>query len=632
MEPVQRNPSDLARATIRRLAERRLAPTPSNYTAIYTELSGDVTGEVAVAGLFLRQLGNDLNKVCTPAQFAKVEKALATLDPAQVRAAIVDLVSADKSGPDKLKPGDHWGEIVRELIRAWDIRTPEWTQARKRESLEHVATAFGADEGKLAARLRALIKSWSARGADARAARLADELPPEGDTTSPVRPAAGGSEFQIPVASSRMPSVELAPAAKLPLPLLAQAQAAVSRTGADEACILLRDLAVDLLVLAVGEGTSGDERLIVQSGKLIQHLRAASTAAQLAAQAPKIRVLMRRAEQVRGSQREMLQSLLGLLHLIVSNIEELVPDERWVKGQVERLRNLIADPLDGESLADAEKAFREIIVKQSTIKKSIKEAEGALKDMLHSFIGRLSTMSETTGQYQSKVEAYSTRIDGAEDIGSLSAVVRSLLDDTRLAQADILRSRDELIDAQRRAREYEEQVGRLERALSDVSNLLREDPLTGVLNRRGLAEAFAVETARSDRAELPFCAALLDVDNFKKLNDTHGHQTGDRALQHLALIVRDAIRPTDVVARFGGEEFVVLMPQTAPDEAVQIMARVQRQLTRSLFMNDNQRILITFSAGVTRRMLDEDQATVLARADQALYEAKATGKNKVVFI
>jgi diguanylate cyclase len=618
------NATDIARATIRQLAERRLAPTPSNYAAIYAELSGDLVSVTLGAGPFLRQLGADLAKVCTPSQFSNIEKAMATLDPELARSAIVELVGAGK-GDDK------WGELIRDLIRSWDVRSPEWTQARKRESLEHVATAFGADGDKLASRLRALVKSWSARGADARSARLTEDLPAE--TGPAMRAREGGAETANATAVAKDSTGSPPPAAgPLPSPVVARPVQGESARQANEVCTLLRDLSIDLLRLAVGEGASGDERLIAQSGKLIQSLRAASEPAELAAQAPKVRMLMRRAEQVRGSQRDMMQSLLGLLHLIVSNIEELVPDERWVKGQVERLRSLIADPLDGGSLAEAEKAFREIIVKQSSIKQGIREAHGAMKDMLSSFIGRLSSMSESTGQYQSKVESYTVRIRSAEDIGSLSAVVQMLLEDTRLAQADILRSRDELLEAQSRARQYEEQVAKLERELSDVSSLLREDPLTGVLNRRGLAEAFSVETARSDRMEKPLCAALLDVDNFKKLNDTHGHDAGDRALQHLADIVREAIRPTDVVARFGGEEFVVLMPQTDGEEAVQIMTRVQRHLTRGFFLSGNQKMLITFSAGVTRRALDEDQATVLARADQALYEAKATGKNKVIFI
>ena len=618
------NASDIARATIRQLAERRLAPTPSNYAGIYAELSGDESSIALGAGPFLRQLGADLVRVCAPSQISNVEKAMASLDPGAARAAIVNLVA-----PAGAKSADQWAELIRDLIRSWDIRTPDWTQARKRESLEHVAAAFGADNDKLAPRLRALVKSWSARGADARTARLTEDFPAESEEPSrgmaePAKAIAGAVAAKAPV--------DAAQPAATPLPAPARATHGDAPRQANEACVLLRDLAIDLLGLAVGDGASGDERLIAQSGRLIQSLRAASEPAELAAQAPKIRMLMRRAEQVRGSQREMMQSLLGLLHLIVSNIEELVPDERWVKGQVERLRTLIADPLDGGSLAEAEKAFREIIVKQSSIKQGIREAHGAMKDMLSSFIGRLASMSESTGQYQSKVESYTVRIKGAEDIGSLSAVVQMLLEDTRLAQADILRSRDELLAAQSRARQYEERVAKLERELSDVSSLLREDPLTGVLNRRGLAEAFSVETARSDRVEKPLCVALLDVDNFKKLNDTHGHDAGDRALQHLADIVREAIRPTDVVARFGGEEFVVLMPQTDGEEAVQIMTRVQRHLTRGFFLNGNQKMLITFSAGVTRRALDEDQAAVLARADQALYEAKATGKNKVIFI
>lgn len=625
-------PSDIARATIRQLAERRLAPTPSNYAAIYAELSGDRAAIALGAGPFLRQLSADLTRACTPTQLARVEKALSALDPGQARAAIVALVTSDN-----VKPGDQWGALIRDLIRSWEVRTPDWTQARKRESLEHVSAAFGADDEKLAARLRALVKSWSARGADARSARLTEEPPTEAAAVTPPH-----ARIEAPVAISAAASEASGGiAARAPLsPAVPQMTASKQTVAkplamdphADEACVLLRDLAVDLLVFALGEGASGDQRLIAQSGKLIQSLRAASSPAQLAGHAPRIRMLMRRAQQVRGSQREMLQSLLSLLHLIISNIEELVPDERWVKGQVERLRALLADPLDGGSLAEAEKAFREIIVKQSSIKQSIREAQDAMKGMLAGFIGKLASMSESTGQYQSKVESYSERIKSAEDIGSLSALVQSLLEDTRLAQADILRSRDELLAAQRRANHYEEQAQKLERELSDVSSLLREDPLTGVLNRRGLAESFAVETARSDRAALPFCAALLDVDNFKKLNDTYGHDAGDRALQHLADIIREAIRPTDVVARFGGEEFVVLMPQTDAEEAVQIMTRVQRQLTRGFFLNGNKKLLITFSAGVTRRALDEDQSTVLARADQALYEAKSTGKNRVIFI
>jgi len=153
--------------------------------------------------------------------------------------------------------------------------------------------------------------------------------------------------------------------------------------------------------------------------------------------------------------------------------------------------------------------------------------------------------------------------------------------------------------------------------------------LTSVLNRRGLEEAFAIEEARAGRAGAPLAVALLDVDNFKLLNDKLGHVAGDSALKHLAGILRDAVRPSDVVARYGGEEFVLLLPETDIEEAVNVMARVQRTLTRRFFLYQNERVLITFSAGVALLGAGEGRDAVIARADSAMYQAKQSGKNRV---
>jgi diguanylate cyclase len=99
---------------------------------------------------------------------------------------------------------------------------------------------------------------------------------------------------------------------------------------------------------------------------------------------------------------------------------------------------------------------------------------------------------------------------------------------------------------------------------------------------------------------------------------------------HLTRIVRESIRPSDIVARFGGEEFVILLPDAQIDEAVAIMQRVQRELTRRFFLHDRQRILITFSAGVVQRMPGELRDAMIGRADRALYAAKQAGRNRVI--
>ena len=115
----------------------------------------------------------------------------------------------------------------------------------------------------------------------------------------------------------------------------------------------------------------------------------------------------------------------------------------------------------------------------------------------------------------------------------------------------------------------EDRIMQLETQLAQMSALVREDPLTRSLNRRGLEDEFAREASRADRYKTPFCIAVLDIDNFKALNDKRGHQTGDEALIHLVKVAKEELRLTDHIARLGGEEFLIMLPNTPLDEATQ---------------------------------------------------------------
>ena len=153
------------------------------------------------------------------------------------------------------------------------------------------------------------------------------------------------------------------------------------------------------------------------------------------------------------------------------------------------------------------------------------------------------------------------------------------------------------------------------------------DPLTGGLNRQALMDSLERERARSTRTGQPFSVAMLDVDHFKKINDSHGHPVGDRVLVHLCRRMSALVRPNDVVARYGGEEFVIVMPETTLAAALQAGQRI---LTQAVQVEDQPLPHFTISIGLAQwSSADTSVETVIARADAALYAAKANGRNRV---
>lgn len=235
-------------------------------------------------------------------------------------------------------------------------------------------------------------------------------------------------------------------------------------------------------------------------------------------------------------------------------------------------------------------------------------------------------LSNASEGYYRRVEAYARRIRASDDVSQIIGILDEALADTRaLHHSESVK----LAEAKVRAaeREIEALKTELERAVA-MSHL---DPLTGMLNRRGLELAYGRETARSDRHGTPMCAALIDLDDFKSLNDTYGHAAGDAALTHLCQVMRASLRPNDVLARVGGEEFFILLPDTNEQAAFAALSRLQKAVAGHRVRFEGKEFHVRFTASVALRSFGEPQSALAGRLDATLYLAKNSGKNRVMF-
>ncbi len=583
-----RNDYEVARRTLRLLAERKLAPTPNAYAEVWREVAGAPGGDtpLAVVRLVLRELVRS-HRLAREDTQAVIEAA-----QAQNWGDAADLIERQLKRRDS---SSNWPQLLVAMLKACDQIHPGWTRARKLDAVTRVAEA-GAETPELALeRLMRLMESWTS-------------APPP--TPVVEAPAAVASPVAAPVPL---------PSASPFLPPVSDCEREVAQWKS----MALRSIA--LLESALPEASVARQR----AADIRQDLRAAGGLPPESSRARLID-LGRLVERETEEQQRVRFGLARLLALLCDNMKTLAPDEAWLAGQLEPIRALLAGPIGSDALASAEHTLAQVIAQQAVARRGLAEAKVALREMLGTLIERIGAMSDSAGSYYERVDHWAQKLEAAEDFSSLSRIVQGLLADTTEVRGDIQRARHELNDSRRRVEAYEQRVRELERELVQVSSLVLRDPLTGALNRRGLEEAFEVESARAARYDAPLSLLMIDVDRFKAFNDSFGHVAGDRALVHLVTVMMASLRPTDALARVGGEEFAVLLPGSALTDAVAAATRLQHELSTRPFEVCSVPHALTFSAGVALWQSDEELESMIDRADIALYRAKHEGRDRVV--
>jgi len=496
---------------------------------------------------------------------------------------------------DQQKPPLEWPKLIRDLLKKLDTPHKGITVSRKKDGVETVLSKFSANGDVLFEKLQGLLSSWS----DAPTTAAVGDL---------AVPASESVATDSATAVAALPAVT--PGAKVHAEMVTQLRELLAQT-LESSLTSQPDLANEIHALAQqARSTTDFDQTTQLSKQLRQHW---------------IKLELRDSDKAK-----IQEGVVRLLRLLVENVGELASDDQWLHGQITTLQEIIAGPMDKRAIADAERNLRNAIIKQGFLKQSLIDAKSTLKSLMTTFIDRLGEVTEQTGEYHLRIAEYSKKIGGANNLSELNHLLDDIMRDTREVQASAQRSHEDLLNTRKQAHDAQERVRQLEQELEQASEKMHEDQLTGALNRRGMDEAMERELTRADRQQTPVSLALLDIDNFKQLNDTLGHQAGDHALIHLTTVIKEALRPTDQVARYGGEEFIIIMSETALEEGLATVTRLQRELTKKFFLHNNDRKLITFSAGVALRSTDESAEDLIARADKAMYDAKKAGKNRVV--
>jgi len=174
------------------------------------------------------------------------------------------------------------------------------------------------------------------------------------------------------------------------------------------------------------------------------------------------------------------------------------------------------------------------------------------------------------------------------------------------------------------------QKAELSKALERIQDLATRDELTGLVNRRYMQEVLTLEHQRCMRSGHPFCVVMIDLDHFKRINDTHGHAAGDAVLRAFAAEARAVVRVSDTLARWGGEEFLLLMTDTRAGLGRLGVERLRERIAALRPAGIDDALPVTFSAGLAEHRAGEPVTDTIVRADQAVYAAKAQGRNRVV--
>ncbi len=250
------------------------------------------------------------------------------------------------------------------------------------------------------------------------------------------------------------------------------------------------------------------------------------------------------------------------------------------------------------------------------------DAANALSDKVHQEVANI----ESSLQNSADIELLKQSV--SDHINVIQSALASFKQARKSAEAPSLTT--ELRELLKKVESIEHESSKTKELLEEERYRATHDTLTELPNREAYNERAYLELQRFKRYGRPLSLSICDIDYFKKINDTYGHQAGDRVLKLIARVISTRLRKVDFVARYGGEEFVILLPETEPEQARQVLDKIRQAIASAAFRFKDKPVKITISFGIASFVDDDSVELVFERADKALYQAKSDGRNRCV--
>lgn len=276
-----------------------------------------------------------------------------------------------------------------------------------------------------------------------------------------------------------------------------------------------------------------------------------------------------------------------------------------------------------ETLGEPETAEAEPSLTTEQRLDNSRELVDLVRKLISAVTERTGHLADDLGQKSLDMQKSINALEHTEEKQEISNLLNIILATTHTIQSTVEDAHQEISRSQ----------SALENMRSELQEAKRQvllDPLTGARNRYGMDASLGQEIARAKRSDGKFTLAMLDLDHFKKINDEYGHDVGDHVLVYFSQLSHAVLRESDILYRYGGEEFLVTLPDTDIQGAAFMLDRLRQMLMKSPLVHGSKKIRLTFSGGVAGLRDEDDGLSLLARADQALYQAKQQGRDRII--